>query len=379
VKIARLSLHDFRNIAELSITPHDRFNVIYGDNAQGKTNLLESVYLLGTLRSFKGVTNAELVRWGSEEAMVRGVVERREVTRDIRINIRANGRTVHVDGKKPRRIQDAFGTLTVVLFAPEDLAISKGSPQNRRSFLDRAVFNVFPAYWDDLRAYETALKSRNALLRDAQGRPLAGDVLAVFDAQVAATGARVVEKRLRFLDGFTPHFSEVHGRLGRSRHTVSLGYDTEWLPQDVTERPKIEEVLAERLEQERRRDIARGVTSSGPHRDDVLMVLDGHPARSHASQGQHRTLVLALKIAEILHLSEVLSYYPVLLLDDVSSELDKHRNAELMSFLTDAGVQVFVSTTDPSHVKVTGEHASFRVEAGRVDPAGPTGAVGVPP
>lgn len=365
MRIDRLVLHDFRNIRDASIEPHERFNVIYGDNAQGKTNLLEAVYLLGTLRSFKSATNAELVRWGGEEAAVRGVVVRRETTRDIRINIRPQGRSVFVDGKRPRRLQDAFGTLTVVLFAPEDMEVTKGSPGTRRGFLDRAVFNVFPAYWDELRSYETAVKSRNALLRDMEGRPAPSDVLEAFDAQVAATGARVTDKRLRFLAEYAPRFQEVHGRLARGAHAASLGYESEWR-EGAEGVEALEAVLLERLGRELRRDAARGSTSSGPHKDDLGVVLDGVTARSHASQGQHRTLVLALKIAEILYLEEALGYSPVLLLDDVSSELDRHRNAELMAFLNESGVQVFVSTTDLAHIRHEGGLAAWRMESGQI-------------
>lgn len=363
MRVDRLVLHDFRNIRDASIEPHPRFNVIHGDNAQGKTNLLEAVYLLGTLRSFKSATNPELIRWGSDEAAVRGVVVRREVTRDIRINIRAQGRAVSVDGKRPRRLQDALGTLTVVLFAPEDLEVSKGSPAARRAFLDRAVFNVFPAYWDELRAFETALKSRNALLRDLVGPP--GDVLEVFDAQVAATGARVTDKRLRFLAGYTEHFTSVHGRLACGKHAAQLCYESDWRG-SAAGVEDLEATLLARLGQDKRRDAARGSTSSGPHRDDLGIVLDGVTARSHASQGQHRTLVLALKIGEILHLEEVLGYSPVLLLDDVSSELDRHRNTELMSFLDGSGVQVFVSTTDLAHIRHEGGLVAWRMEDGHI-------------
>ena len=365
MKIARLVLHDFRNIHEATVEPHERFNVFHGDNAQGKTNLLEAVYLLGTLRSFKAATNGELVRWGTEEAAVRGVVHKREVTRDIRINIRALGRSVFVDGKRPRRLQDAFGTLTVVLFSPEDMDISKGSPSSRRGFLDRAVFNVFPSYYDELRAFETALKSRNALLRELDGRGMGGDVLDAFDAQVAATGARVADKRRRFVDDYRPRFEEVHGRLVRGAHRAELAYEMAWAGQD-TAIEALEGALGERLAAERRRDVARGVTSSGPHRDDLALLVDGVVARTHASQGQHRTLVLALKIAEILHLEASLGYSPVLLLDDVSSELDRHRNAELMGFLDESGVQVFVTTTDRAHIRHAGGMASWRVAGGAV-------------
>lgn len=365
MKVTRLVLHDFRNISDASLEPHERFNVFHGDNAQGKTNLLEAVYLLGTLRSFKAANNAELVRWGAEEAAVRGIVQKREVTRDIRINVRAQGRSVFVDGKRPRRLQDAFGTLTVVLFAPEDLDISKGSPGSRRAFLDRAVFNVLPSYWDELRAYETALKSRNALLRDLDGRPGGGDVLDAFDAQAAATGARVAERRLRFVEDYVGRFEEVHGRLDRGTHRVGLAVDSAWSG-GATSREALEGALAERLTAERRRDVARGVTSSGPHKDDLAIVLDGAIARTHASQGQHRTLVLALKIAEILHLEASLGYSPVLLLDDVSSELDRHRNAELMAFLDGSGVQVFVTTTDRAHIRHSGGMASYCVTGGAV-------------
>lgn len=358
MRLVDLSIRDFRNVASAALRPNPRFNIFEGRNGQGKTNVLEAVWVLGALRSFRPATNAELVRFEAEEAEVRGVVETAaSVGRTVRLLISPGGRRVWVDGKLARSLESSLGQLSVVLFAPEDLAITKGSPAGRRRFLDRAVFNRWPASLGDLRRYEEALKQRNALLK----KGAADTYLEVFDEPLARAGAQVLTWRARYLEAFRPLFSECLTEVTAGELAADLHY--EGTVSDATP-----EAILGALAEDRRKDRARGTTSRGPHRDDLSVMLMGHDARIFASQGQHRSLVLAMKIAEIRLLQAGLGESPILLLDDVSSELDQERNASLMRYLTGPafGGQVFLTTTDRAHIRIDSDYSAFTIRGGQV-------------
>ena len=365
MKIHRLILHDYRNIASVSVDAHSGFNVIHGANAQGKTNLLEAIYILGTLKSFRPAKNAELIRWSCEEAAIRAVADRRDVIRDLRVNIRPSGKSVTIDDKRVRGIKDTFGHVHSVVFSPEDLAISKGSASMRRTFLDRAVFHYTPTHFEVARDYDRALRSRNALLKDIRSGRNNSDLLDVFDAQLVQHGSAILHTRLRFVESFRPHFIGAYSELCASASEVQIHYDCsiEGVEEGVS-REDISAHVEEALKKSRDQDMNRGFTTSGPHVDDLLLCIDERPVRSHASQGQHRTLVLALKISEITFLQEVLGFRPILLLDDVSSELDRARNDQLMNFLRRESGQVFLTTTDPAHVAIDAEMAFHEIKNG---------------
>ena len=355
--IQRLVLHDFRNVADLSVDLHPAFNIIHGENAQGKTNFLEAIYILSTLKSFRAARNSDLVRWGREESMIRALSHKRDVVRDLRVNIKNRSKVMSVDNKRARSIKDTFGHLQTVLFGPEDIAISKGSASYRRTFLDRSVFQTQPSFYDTTRAYESALKNRNALLKEMQQGRVDQGMLEVFDQQLIDQGSSYIFSRLQFLRRFRSGFEQHHVGI-EYESTIGIGED--FALGDIAS------AFASKLQADRGRDRARGFTSSGPHVDDILLSIDGHPARIHASQGQHRTLVLALKIGEISHLHHELGYRPILLLDDVSSELDRSRNQQLMEFLLEKSGQVFITTTDPAYIALNTEAKLLHMDKGEL-------------
>ncbi len=364
MRIDRLVVHNYRNIKDLTVEANPRFNVIHGQNAQGKTNFLEAVYLVGTLKSFRSAKNAELIHWDEEAGAVRAVVQRRESERDIVVKIGKSGKRVSVDGKHVRKFQDTFGHLHVVVFSTEDLIISKGSASNRRTFMDRAVFQYVPGHASTTKSYENALKSRNALLKDMRSSGRGDEMLDVFDPQVVEYGSHIISQRLAFIRQFRSWFLETHDSLCAGLSKVELRYLTDI---NITEESSIDEIkmaFSEAILRNRRKDIQRGFTTIGPHADDLDLSLDDRGARSFASQGQHRTLVLALKIAEINFLNDILGFRPVLLLDDVSSELDRSRNEQLMKFLLESAGQVFISTTDPDYLSIEKNATHFRMEDG---------------
>jgi DNA replication and repair protein RecF len=364
VQLHRLVLHNFRNVMDASLECHPAFNIFHGKNAQGKTNVLEAIYILFALKSFRGARNADLIRWECEEAMIRAVSQRRETTRDLRMNIKPRAKHVSIDDKRTRSMSEVFGHLSIVLFSPEDMVISKGSGSHRRTFLDRAIFHATPGFHEVIRRYETALKNRNSLLKDSRSGGASPVMLDVFDVQLVEAGSRYIHERLRFIGKLRPFMEEAHERLVSGEHSIQMAYESTLPVEEGMSLEAIREIMEERVVQERSRDLARGFTSSGPHVDDLQLSIDERPARLHASQGQHRSLVLALKIAEISLLESLLDMRPILLLDDVSSELDRTRNAQLMEYLLESNGQVFITTTDPDYIAIDREKSIFHVNEG---------------
>ena len=362
-------LHQFRNIRDLSIEVNPRFNIIHGRNGQGKTNILEAVYLAGTLKSFRNARNQELIQWNEKESAVRALVNKRELTRDILVQIGASGKKVSLDGKTTRSVQETFGQLHVVVFSPEDLVISKGSASNRRLFLDRAIFQYMPGYVGLSRAYENALKNRNSLIKDIRATGKNEEMLDVFDPQVVEHGSNILFHRLQFVEKFRPYFEAIHRSLCNEEQRAEISYESSLEISAADDATRIQDVFGKALAQRRKKDIQRGFTTLGPHADDLEFTLDSRSARLFASQGQHRSLVLALKIGEIQFLNEILDFQPVLLLDDVSSELDRGRNEQLMKFLLESSGQIFISTTDPDYLAIETNATHFHIENGCLNEA----------
>ncbi len=355
MRIHALEARHFRNLEQVLLEPHPRFNVLSGDNGQGKTNVLEAIYLLGTLRSFRAGKTEEMVRFGAAQANVRARVEKLGTQRLLEVTLAPGHKSARVDGKGARA-SDYFGGFNVVLFAPEDLRLPKGSPSGRRRFLDRAVWNAHPAYLGEVQTYEKVLRSRNAVLRD--GGP--ESMLEVYDEQLARAAVAIVTRRRVLVDELGPRVRAAFEQVTQTGLALAIEYETAL---DIAD---IERSMHARLLAERRKDLARGATSSGPHVDDLDLVLDEKSAKLYASQGQLRAIVLALKIAEIEFLRDKLGDSPVLLLDDVSSELDPKRNAQLFDFLKSVPCQAFITTTHRSHVLLSEERLDFHVVAGTV-------------
>lgn len=337
---------------EIALDPG--ITVLFGENAQGKTNLLEAVYVLGALRSFRAARTEELVAHGASEARLEATAERSGLRSRLEVVLRAGGRQARVDGKLARSVQAWFGALSVVLFAPEHLALVRGSPALRRQLLDRATFALDPGHLAVLLDYQRTLRSRNAVLRD---RPRDAEALLdVYDDRLASLGARLVEGRIRTLGELAPHAADAW-RGFEAAAELSLSYRS-----GETTR----EALREAFAASRARDLARRLTSAGPHTDDLAISLAGRAAAQFASQGQARAVVLALKIAEIRRLTGRLGDAPVLLLDDVSSELDRIRSRQLFEHVGAVGCQTLVTTTRPEQLELPEKPSIFQVVAGTV-------------
>jgi DNA replication and repair protein RecF len=371
VQLLDARFENFRNLEHVELPLGARASVAVGENGQGKTNLLEGLYLLATLKPLRASRLSELVRWGSGAARVSGRFMLKGAERQIAVELTMtqDGRALrqaYVDGKSTGSLDDYFGGVSVVAFTPDDLSVVKGGPDGRRSFLDRSVFNRFPAYLEEARQYQRALKSRNRLLKD--NAPVSH--LVAWDETLAKLGAKLWVRRRTFVAELAPKARGAFERIGRS--SLAAGFD--YLPEHLDaatfalDEAELEKKLRALLDQRLPRDLERGFTSAGPHSDDLELSLGGKSARSFASQGQSRALVLAWKVAEIENLLAATGLLPLLLLDDVSSELDPERNAFLMAYLRDSGAQTFLTTTDASLVsKAAGEGARwFTVHGGKV-------------
>jgi DNA replication and repair protein RecF len=360
VLLRALQVVGFRNLAQTTLVPSPRFNVISGENGQGKTNLLEAVYLAGTLRSFRTTTTQDLIGWDAKEAHVAARVVRNELERVYEIDLAAGRKVARLDGKTPRSLSDYFGAFNVVLFAPEDLRVARGSPSGRRRFLDRSVFNRSVTFLSDAQRYAKVLKNRNVLLRSPTPK---ADLLDVYDVQLAEVGARILLARLRYLDELRPRFAAAYEAITQTGLVPAMRYEST-LAFEAADGDELHARLRSALEDSRRRDLARRQTTVGPHVDDIVFLLGDHEARAFASQGQLRALVLAWKTAEIELLRALHGDAPILLLDDVSSELDAKRNAYLFDFLDRIDCQCFVTTTHPRHVRVSQNRQDFQIVEG---------------
>ncbi|PID39687.1 MAG: DNA replication and repair protein RecF [Proteobacteria bacterium] len=370
MQILQLSAQDFRNLMSVTLTLSPHFNVFCGPNAQGKTNLLEAAYLAICQRSFRGARVKEMVRFGCERARVVAQTRAEGLDSDVQVVLEGERRRVTIDGKALRSVAGGLSRgLAAVLFTPDDLQVPKGSPGERRRLLDRAVATVWADYPSLVRDYTKALRSRNRLLREPQ--PGVEALLDVYDRSLAGLGAKVMLARQRYLRSLSPRYHEAFARIVGAQLEAGLVYTSAPPLAEVLHHPQTELVeLMRRYEAllgaSRRRDLERRATSIGPHADDLELTIDGRSARQFASQGQTRALMLAFKIAQILDTHDKLSQFPILLLDDVSSELDAEKNAYLFEFIKEISCQVLLTTTRAELVPLVNNRFDFKVLDGTI-------------
>ncbi len=360
MKLLSFSLQNFRNLERVAAVPHPRFTLVCGENGQGKTNLLEGIYYLLALRPLRPAKASELVRLGQGEANLTGEIDQDGVARSVAVRLSRGLRALSLGGNPVAEVDRYLEAGAVVAFTPDELAIVRAAPERRRRYLDRAVFTRWPAYLVELREYQRLLRSRNRILQERG--PV--DLRESFEIPLARAGARLWMRRRAWLEEVSPHFTRAFDRIGRLSEEVALSYPAagEGTEADLASR------LLSKLHDRLSLDEARGFTSVGPHADDLRLAIGGLSARVYASQGQGRAIVLSLKVAEIENLREKLGAAPLLLLDDVSSELDPARNRELLGYLRELSAQVLLTTTDPGPLlpRLQEDAASWRVDAGVV-------------
>ncbi|GKI13519.1 DNA replication and repair protein RecF [Oscillospiraceae bacterium] len=359
MRLVSLAVTDHRNLKQVEFAPGPELTVLCGPNGQGKTNLLEAVWLLTGGKSFRGSKDAELIRRGAEFSVLDGVSEAQDGRQDhIRLTVGGKdtprpGRTARLNGAEVGRAAALAGRFTAVVFEPDDLSLVKSGPAGRRRFLDAALCQLWPGYVATLRRYSRLLAQKNSLLKYWDRTPGAGEMCDAFDADLAVQGGEICRRRGDYLARLAPLAAQNYAELSRGGEALSLAYRADQGP----------EHMLDALRAARAADRRAGFCTVGPHREDFTFALDGQPARVFASQGQQRSAVLSLKLAEASVAQSVTGEHPVMLLDDVLSELDPQRQEYLLTRMREK--QTIVTACDSSLFHKT-EGAMFRVEQGEV-------------
>ena len=324
--IKSIELQNFRNYEDLNISFDEGTNIFYGDNAQGKTNILEAAYLSGTTKSHKCSKDKEMIRFGKQESHIRTVVVKKDKEYQIDMHLKHNRSKGIAINKVPiKKASELFGILNMVFFSPEDLNIIKNGPAERRRFLDSELCQLDKIYLSDLTTYNKILNQRNKLLKDMVYRPDLKDTLPVWDMQLVETGRKIIRRRKQFVDELNEIVHDIHYRISGEKENLLLQYE-----------PSIEDIFFEdELSRVKERDMRQCMTSVGPHRDDLLFSIGEVDIRKFGSQGQQRTSALSLKLSEIELVKRSIHDTPVLLLDDVLSELDSNRQNYLLNSIHD--------------------------------------------
>ena len=324
--IKSIELKNFRNYEDLNISFDVGTNILFGDNAQGKTNILEAAYMSGTTKSHKGSKDREMIRFGEEESHIRTVVIRGGREYQIDMHLKKNRTKGIAINKMPiKRASELFGILNIVFFSPEDLNIIKNGPSERRRFLDSELCQLDKIYLSDLTNYNKILVQRNKLLKDMVYRPELKDTLPVWDMQLVETGKKIIKRRKQFVEELSEIVHGIHYRISGEKEELFLKYE-----------PNIDDIFFEdELNRASVRDLKLCQTSVGPHRDDLLFSIGEVDIRKFGSQGQQRTSALSLKLSEIELVRKSIQDTPILLLDDVLSELDSNRQNYLLNNISD--------------------------------------------
>lgn len=342
MRLVHLELIDYRNYPSLSLDFHRLREIFLGDNAQGKTNLLEAIAILGMGRSPFSSKDENLVRWDADKAIIRSLFEREEGIIAIDLLFQRGGkRSIKLNGLYQKRVADLIGKISIVLFTCQDILMVKGSPSLRRNYLDGIAVQLSANYYRILHSYEKVLSQRNFVLKQ-HGK---GGDLEVWDLQLAKLACELYERRRRLISELAPLAKRWHERISEGKETLELVFEPSMKNLDLAGESSFwfDALLAEWKENQEK-EIQRGTTLSGPHRDDLLLLLNGKDSRNYASQGQQRSIVLSLKLAELEILRERLGEPPILLLDDVLAELDVKRQNSLLASIGQE-IQTFVTTT----------------------------------
>lgn len=332
--IKSLKLKNYRNYELLNLTFDPKTNILYGDNAQGKTNILEALYLSGTTKSHRGTKDRDLIQFGREESHLETVVEKNGVLFQIDMHLKKNSPKGIAINKIPiRRAGELFGIVHFVFFSPEDLNIIKEGPAGRRRFIDLELSQLDKVYLSNLSNYNRIINQRNSLLKEIVYQKDLIDTLDIWDMQLAEYGTKIIERRKKFIDEVNRIIGGIHEKLTGGRENIELSYESS----------AGELSMEDMLRKNRERDIRFKSTSAGPHRDDLCFRVGDLDIRKFGSQGQQRTAALSLKLSEIELVKMLIHDTPILLLDDVLSELDKNRQNYLLDSIHD--IQTVITCT----------------------------------
>lgn len=364
-----LSLTNYRNYKKTGLSFENKVNVILGENAQGKTNLLESIYVLAIAKSHRTSRDKELIKWDEEYAKIEGRVQKRMSALSLELVISNKGKKAKVNSLEQKKLSSYIGSLNVVMFAPEDLNLVKGSPQVRRRFIDIEIGQVMPVYMHDLNQYHHILQQRNHLLKQYNRDPGKNKVmLEILTTQLVEIAVKITNRRIHFLHLLQNWAEPIHNGISRGLEVLKIQYNPSVNVSEGLDLSKMVEVYYEKFSEIKEKEIDRGITLAGPHRDDMQFFVNGKDVQVYGSQGQQRTTALSIKLAEIELIKSEVGEYPILLLDDVLSELDDYRQSHLLNTIQDK-VQTFVTTTSVEGIdhETLKKAAKFYVTAGGVE------------
>lgn len=332
--IKSLELNNFRNYKDLSLTFDKGVNIFYGDNAQGKTNILEAIYVSATTKSHRGNKDKEMINFDAEEAHIKTYLDKEGLERRVDMHLRkSKSKGIAVDMVKLKKVTELFGLLNVVFFSPEDLSIIKNSPSERRRFMDMELCQLDSIYLYNLDNYNKIINQRNKLLKDIPFNSDYKDMLNIWDMQLISYGKKIIERRKTFIDQLNGIIYDIHKNISGQKEELVIKYAP------YVEENDFEDILKKNYE----KDIRTKMTNAGPHRDDFIFYSNGIDIRTYGSQGQQRTAALSLKLSEIELVKKITKDKPVLLLDDVLSELDSNRQRHLLDSIGD--IQTIITCT----------------------------------
>lgn len=364
MNVSKISLKNYRNFKEEVFSPKGGINIIYGDNAQGKTNLLEAIWLFTGGRSFRGSKDQELVKFDELYAELAMDFRSKKREQCAEIRIQDKKRKVSLNGIEKTSAAALVGNFCAVVFSPCHLSLVKDGPLQRRKFIDSSICQIKPSYCKTLSVYNHIINQRNTLLKDIRHYPDLLDTLEIWDQRLSDYGAVLLKERNDYCKLLKEEAQKVYSGIADGKEVLSLSYKSNFKEIDDLCLRDIKEGLLQSLKKQRQIDLNLGFTSVGPHRDDLNLEIDGKLLRAFASQGQQRSCVLALKIAEAIILMDKIGEKPIILLDDVMSELDRKRQKYLMDVIKD--FQVFISLCEPSSVVFDEEFEKFKVEKGKI-------------
>jgi len=332
--IKSLELQNFRNYETLKLDFDSGTNIFYGDNAQGKTNILEAIYMIATTKSHKGSKDQDIIKFGNEEAHIRSYLFKEDATRQVDMHLRkSKTKGIAIDGQRIKKAADILGILNVVFFSPEDLSIIKNGPSERRRFVDMELCQLDSFYLYNLNHYNKIVNQRNKLLKDLYQNPSLKDTLSIWDSQLVSYGSKIIERRELFVEQLNEIIRDIHLKLSGNKEYIQIKYEKN---AEISE-------LEDKLRKNQDKDIILKQTTVGPHRDDISFIVNDIDIRKFGSQGQQRTAALSLKLSEIELVKKSIKDTPVLLLDDVLSELDSNRQNYLLNSIGD--IQTIITCT----------------------------------
>jgi len=339
--VKTLELMDYRNYLSLNISFSSGINILYGENAQGKTNILEAIYICGTTRSHRGSKDKEIIRFGREEAHIRAIIEKKQIPHRIDLHLKkSKTKGVAIDGIPIKKQSELFGMLNLVFFSPEDLYIIKNGPAERRRFIDMELCQLDKIYMNNLSNYNKVLQQRNNLLKQITTDKALADTLQIWDIKLVEYGRSIIETREKFILRLNELVGDIHKKLTGGIEQLRLRYEPNINASD----------FEDALKRSNDKDLITKTTNVGPHRDDLNFLLGDIDIRKYGSQGQQRTAALSCKLAEIELVKSIINDNPVLLLDDVLSELDRQRQnyllgsiGQLQTIMTCTGLEEFVN------------------------------------